>query len=89
MNTPENTDLLIKWLKSNYNTEVHEAPEHFIVLVYTQTTHRIDEMLPEEFYNANIQYHYPEIILFGGGSYIPGISKYNPLIEFVTLKIGK
>jgi hypothetical protein len=89
METPENVEALIKWLKSNYSVEAYDAPNHYIVIVYTVSDYHFAEKLPEEFWNVKIIYSYPEIIQFGGGSYIPRISKYNPAIEFITLKISK
>lgn len=90
MDTPENVESLIKWLKSNYIVEVYEAPNHYIVIVYTTCDYHFAEKLPEEFWNVKIMYSYPEIIIMNNGeSYLVNTSKYNPAIEFITLKISK
>ncbi len=90
MEAPENVEALIKWLKSNHITEVYEAPEHFIVLLYIKCNYHFDETIPEEFWNIKIQYHYPEIIIMSNGeSHLVNTSKYNSSIEFTTLKIFK
>lgn len=82
--------MLLKWLKSNHNTEMYESTDHHIVLVYTKSDYHFDETVPEEFWNIPIQFHYPEIIVLSdGGTYLPTTSKYNPAIEFITLKISK
>jgi len=90
METTGNLDLLLKWLKNNHVTETYESKEHFIVLVYTKSDYKFDETIPQEFWNVPVQFHYPEIIVLPSGeTYLPTTSKYNPKLEFITLKIGK
>ncbi len=86
----ESNKNLISWLKSNYPIEVYESKQHTIVLVYTKSDYKFDELIPEEFYDLKIQYHYPEIVIMPNHeTYLPNVTKYDPAVEFITLKIMK
>lgn len=90
MKNTEQIDLFLRWIESKYKIEKYEGNEHFIVLVYTKSDYKFDEVVPELFWRVKIQYHYPEIIILsGGGTYLPNASQYDPKIEFITLKILK
>lgn len=83
-------EALIKWLKEKYYVDVLDATKHYIAIVYTKSDYKFDSAIPEEFWALKIQYNYPEIIILSNGhTYMPNLSKYDPKIEFITLKIYK